>query len=94
VFDPDDGRCTDDLPIGGDPRTAAGGPRSGHVLKCSLKAPDPFDYAVDLTSEQVEELVRTFPTGVCDWFVPSAGQTIPAAPDRSYEDVTSPAQSA
>ena len=94
VFDPDDGTCVADFPIGGDPRTAAGGPRSGHVLKCTLKAPDLLDYDADLTSEQFREIQQTFPTGVCDWFVPSAGQTTPAAPDRTYEDVTSPEQSA
>lgn len=92
VYDEDEGACTEAFPIGGDPRTEAGGPRSGHVLKCELKAPDPADYEVDLTAEQYRELQEIFPRGVCDWFVPSAGQTTPAAPDRSYEDATSPLQ--
>jgi hypothetical protein len=90
----EDGACADAFDAGGDPRTAAGGPSSGHVLKCELRVPDPSDYAVELTADQFDELLDVFPTGVCDFFVPSVGQTTPAAPDRTYEDVTSPEQSA
>jgi hypothetical protein len=89
----DDGACLEAEPIGGDPRTVAGAPRSGHVLKCELRPIDRLDYAEDLTTAQLNELAEVFPTGVCDWFVPSVGQTTPAAPDRSYEDVTTPEQS-
>lgn len=87
------GACVGAFPVGGDPRTVAGGPRSGHVLKCERKAPDLADYELDLTAAQLDQLIEVFPTGVCDWFVPSVGQTTPAAPDRSYEDATSPLQS-
>lgn len=93
VFE-DDGACVADQPPAGDPRTVAGAPSSGHVLKCELKAPDRLEYADDLTAEQFDELSAVFAQGVCDWFVPSVGQTTPAAPDRSYEDVTTPEQSA
>ena len=80
--------------LGGDPRTGAGGPRAGHVLKCELKAPELNDYALELTNEQLQQLRETFPTGVCNWYSPSSGQTIPAAPDRTYEDFTTPQQDA
>ena len=89
-----DGDCTQAFPVAADPRIVAGAPRSGHVLKCQLKAPDPSDYDVELTPAQQRELSSVFPTGVCDWFAPSVGQSTPAAPDRSYDDVTSPEQSA
>lgn len=88
------GPCRDDYPISGDPRTAAGGPRSGHVVKCSLKPVDPADYEVPVTAAQLERIEEIFPQGVCDWEEPSVGETVPVTPDRSYEDVVTPQQSA
>lgn len=88
------GPCSDAYPISGDPRIAAGGPRSSQVLKCERKPVDLLDYDVELTDAQFDRLNRIFPTGVCDWGVPSVGETMPATPDRTYEDVESPAQSA
>lgn len=89
-----DDPCADRFPISGDPRTAAGGPRSGHVIKCEVKAPDPADYEVDFTTQQWARLQATFAQGVCDWSGPSVNEMVPANPDRSYEDVPSPGQDA
>jgi hypothetical protein len=94
IYDDEDGRCATEFPIAGDPRTAAGAPRSGETLKCVRKPVDPRDYASALTREQVDRLNEIFPTGVCDWQVPGDGAVVPASPDRSYEDVTTPQQDA
>jgi len=90
----DDDPCEDRYPISGDPRTAAGAPRADHVLKCALKPVDPADYEADLTADQLRKLRGTFVQGVCDWSGPGEGELVPANPDRSYEDVPSPGQSA
>jgi hypothetical protein len=90
----EDDPCADRFPISGDPRTVAGAPRSNQVLKCELKPVDPADYEVDLTVDQLNRIQAAFPQGVCDWSGPSAGEMVPANPDRSYEDVPSPSQSA
>lgn len=92
--DDGDDPCADRYPVSGDPRTAAGAPRSDHVLKCGLKAVDPDDYGVELTPAQVRRLEAIFLQGVCDWSGPSETEVVPANPDRSYEDVPSPGQSA
>ena len=84
----------EDLPTSGDPRTAAGAPTSDEVLKCSLKAVDPADYAEAPTADQMADLLDTFPGGVCDWSSAAEGEVVPANPDRSYDDVETPAQSA
>ena len=88
------GRCHRAYPLAGDPRIAAGGPRSAQVLKCALKPIDPLDYEVRFSLEQEQRLREIFGGGVCDWNLPSEGQTAPASPDRSYEDVETPAQNA
>lgn len=90
----DEDPCADRFPISGDPRTAAGAPRSNQILKCELKPVDPADYEIDLTVAQLDRIQAAFPQGVCDWSGPSAGEMVPANPDRSYEDVPSPRQSA
>ena len=88
------GPCRDHYPIDGDPRTVAGEPRSDQVLKCALKAIDRSDYDADLSPEQFNRLLATFPQGVCDWSGPSQGEVTPANPDRSYQDVPGPGQDA
>ncbi len=92
--DDGDDPCADRFPLSGDPRTAAGAPRSDHVLKCGLKPIDLDDYEIELTPEQVRQLQAIFLQGVCDWSGPSETEVVPANPDRSYEDVPSPGQSA
>lgn len=93
IYD-DAGPCRDRYPIAGDPRTVAGAPRRDDILKCELKAVDPDDYEVDLTPAQLDRLDQIFPGGVCDYRRAGAGQTVPAQPDRSYDDVVTPEQQA
>jgi hypothetical protein len=88
------GPCRDRFPIAGDPRTVAGAPRSNQILKCVLKPVDPGDYDRPMADGVLDRLRAIFPTGVCDWDQPGEGQIVPANPDRSYEDVTSPEQDA
>lgn len=87
----EDGPCAEPYPVLGNPRTAAGAPRSDDVLKCQLKPVDPEDYERQLTSTQLTRLEQVFPEGVCDWAVAGAGQSSPSMTDRTYEDVESPA---
>lgn len=88
------GPCHDDFPLAGDPRTAAGQPRSDEVLKCDLKPIDPADYDLELTADQLRRLAAIFSSGVCDYSAPAETETVPATPDRSYEDAPAPGQSA
>ena len=69
-------------------------PTSDEVLKCSLKAVDLTDYEDTLSVDQLADLLDTLPRGVCDWSSASVGEMVPANPDRSYDDVDTPAQSA
>ncbi len=84
--------CRDRFPVSGDPRIAAGAPRTNDVLKCELKAVDPADYEMDLTQAQYEQLLEVFPVGVCDWAFSGVGQTAPSMTDRTFEDVVTPEQ--
>jgi hypothetical protein len=58
----------------GDPRTAAGAPVRNDILKCRRKPVRARDYAVDLTSQQLDRLRTIFPNGVCDWSRRGYGQ--------------------
>ncbi|MGI8757115.1 MAG: DUF6351 family protein [Acidimicrobiales bacterium] len=88
------GPCRDRFPLAGDPRTAAGAPRRDDIIKCERKPLDPTDYDVDLSSAQLARLQTVFPQGVCDYARLGAGQTVPAQPDRTYDDVITPEQNA
>lgn len=90
VYD-DEGPCADDHPVAGDPRLAAGAPLSNDVLKCQLKPVDAADYEIALAPDDLDRLREVFPDGVCDWGSFGVGQTIPSMPDRSYDDVETPA---
>lgn len=68
-----DGTCNDLYPPHAGPRIAAGGPLSDDVWKCQLKPIDWSDYTVDFTVSERGRLQSTFPTGVCDWSLPSVG---------------------
>ena len=72
------GPCTDEYPVGDDPRTAAGAPLANDVIKCSLQSVDEAiaggEYEVEFSAAQVERLEAIFPEGVCDWSVPGVGQ--------------------
>jgi len=63
----DPGVCNTQFPVHDDPRIAAGGPRSGDILKCHLKAVSRYDYAVTFTDAEWRRLRMIFPNGVCDW---------------------------
>ncbi|HEX2575674.1 MAG TPA: DUF6351 family protein, partial [Aquihabitans sp.] len=91
VYD-EEGPCRDDFPVHGSTRIAAGAPRADDVLKCELKPVDPDDYEVELTEAQYDQLVRVFPSGVCDWAQAGVGQTTPSMSDRTYEDVITPGE--
>jgi hypothetical protein len=74
-LDPDaQSECGTLYPFKGDPRIAAGGPRSGDVLKCQLKAVTPSDYAVPFAPAEWSRLRTIFPNGVCDWSKPGVQQ--------------------
>jgi hypothetical protein len=77
VAPPDDERCMAAYPVSEEPRMAAGGPRSGDVLKCERvpvdEAVDQGQYEVELSDAEVERLAAIFPGGVCDWSQRSVG---------------------
>jgi hypothetical protein len=72
----DDPACTAAFPIHEEPRMAAGGPRSGDIIKCALVPVDEAtdQYEVELSAAQLAQLEDIFPTGVCDWSEPGVGQ--------------------
>lgn len=88
------GPCRDAFPVAGDPRIAAGAPRSDDVLKCGLKPADPTDYQVRFSDEEAARLDKVFPDGVCDYSEAGIGSTVPVNPDRSYDEVETPQQRA
>jgi hypothetical protein len=81
----DDSACTAAFPIHEEPRMAAGGPRSGDIIKCALVPVDEAtdQYEVDLSAGQLAQLEDIFPTGVCDWSEPGVGQ---APLDTTWHD--------
>ena len=86
----DDPACAAAFPVHEEPRMAAGGPRSGDVLKCALvPVEDAADqYEVELTDAHLDRLAEIFPTGVCDWSQPGEGQV--AFEDTWYSFGTGP----
>jgi Tannase-like family of unknown function (DUF6351) len=72
-------RCNALFPYAGDARLVAGAPATDDVLKCALKPVDPKDYAVAPTPEQLAQLRKMFPDGVCDYAKPGIGQTTKVA---------------
>ena len=91
IYDEPSG-CSERFVASQDPRMAAGAPLANDVIKCSLKSVDPSDYEQPITNRQYETLLDIFPSGVCDWEMPGAGQTSPSMSDRSFEDVITPEQ--
>jgi hypothetical protein len=70
----DPGACNQLFPVHADPRLVAGGPRSGDILKCSLKPVNFADYSVSFTGAEQARLKAIFPQGVCDWSRPGVKQ--------------------
>jgi hypothetical protein len=67
-------RCKALFPFAADARLAAGAPASDDIFKCALKPVDPKDYKQAPTAEQLVQLSRIFPEGVCDYSKPGVGQ--------------------
>lgn len=61
------GECGELYPAYPTPRLAAGAPLTDDVVKCRRKPVEPGDYAVAFREEELSELRRIFPDGVCDW---------------------------
>ena len=68
-------RCNALFPAAADARLAAGGPATDDVFKCALKPVEAGDYKVAPTADQLAELRKVFPEGVCDYSKPGVGQT-------------------
>ena len=62
-----DSKCNTLFPSWGNPRLVAGGPLAANNLKCQTKPIGPADYKVSFTPEEMAQLARIFPRGVCDW---------------------------
>jgi hypothetical protein len=67
------GPCSAAMPPVTTTRIAAGGPAADDNIKCQLKPIDAADYATSLKPGQLDALAAIFPTGVCDWSKPAAG---------------------
>jgi hypothetical protein len=66
--------CRAAFPYFSDPRLVAGVPWTENVLKCQLKPLNRSDYPVNtFTNAQWARLQAAFPTGVCNWNLPSVG---------------------
>jgi hypothetical protein len=68
-------RCSQIFPASTHPRVAAGGPLAEDIFKCQLKPVAASDYKVAPTADQLAQLQKVFPQGVCDWSKPGVGQT-------------------
>jgi hypothetical protein len=77
-------RCNDLYPAFASPRQVAGEPLTNDVLKCRLKAINPADYAGKLNGDELAELRRLFPEGVCDYRKPGVGQVPPRRTWQAY----------
>ncbi|RSZ28751.1 hypothetical protein EJO66_31330 [Variovorax beijingensis] len=71
--------CAQLYPVNGDVRLAAGGPRTGDILKCQLKPVNAAEYRVSFTPVELDRLNAIFPSGVCDWSKPGLNQVKPDA---------------
>jgi hypothetical protein len=71
-----EGRCHQMYPPHGDPRTAAGAPLAGDILKCALEPIRVEDYAQPMSVQQIQRLQTIFPSGVCDYSRPGVGQQL------------------
>ena len=71
------GRCNQQYPSHLTPRLVAGAPTADDVVKCRLKPVDAKDYSVSFTSDELRELRRIFPGGVCDYSKPGVHQRDP-----------------
>lgn len=70
----DQNRCKQFFQFAASPRIAAGGPATDDNFKCQLKAIDVKDYKTAPNAEQMAQLQKAFPEGVCDYSKPAVGQ--------------------
>jgi hypothetical protein len=68
------GKCNTLYPVHSEPRLVAGAPLTNDVNKCQLKPINFTDYRVSFTDAQKARMRAIFPTGVCDFSKPGAGQ--------------------
>lgn len=74
AFVTDLARCDAQYPYFREPRSAAGDNHAIYVMKCELKALNPFDYpGIAFTPAQWAALQAAFPSGVCDYSRPGVG---------------------
>jgi hypothetical protein len=66
-------RCEQIFPRSADARIAAGAPLTDDVLKCQLKPVAASDYKVAPTADQLAQIQKIFPQGVCDYSKPGVG---------------------
>ena len=67
-------KCNKLYPAYSTPRMVAGEPLANNVLKCQLKRIDGADYGGKLGKDDLAQLKRVFPNGVCDYSKPGVGQ--------------------
>lgn len=60
-------RCRTAYPPGEDPRMVAGESILRMTLKCAVRSPDFVRLGIAATTEQLDELKRAFPEGLCDY---------------------------
>ncbi len=70
----DQAKCDQLFPMYSDSRIAAGGPLLDDIFKCQLKPIDAKDYKTAPTADQLAQLQKVFPGGVCDYTKPGVGQ--------------------
>ncbi len=79
-----DTKCNTLYPAYSTPRMVAGEPLANNVLKCQLKPIDAADYGGKLGNDDLAELKRTFPKGVCDYTKPGVGEAPTKATWQSF----------
>lgn len=67
----------DEWPVFRDTRVASGEDLTSDIMKCQLKPLSIADYFVNFTAAQWSRLQAVFPSGVCDYSKPGAGQVVP-----------------
>lgn len=68
------GQCNELYPSHRNPRLAAGAPLADDAIKCALQEPKKENYSVQFTDKQWQDLLKTFPQGVCDYSIAGPGQ--------------------
>src|SRR5580698_767685 len=86
LTDPATGQCATQFPVASNPRLVAGQGLAMTQLKCSLRPLDFRSYPVTFTAAEQQELRQAFPSGVCDYHRPGAGQQPPIGSWLSYGD--------